>query len=367
MFSKQIFVYKNNAYDRKNTVRIKNQKSTYFKQLKLNIIALKLFGVMPLTEDENGPKFKLFSWIMLYSFSIFVCLICLLFNKLYGDYRYYSESSDLDIFNFTSRIAGSAMTLVVFTIPFFWMDMKNIPNYWNRWNIFEDKFESCMRKPLHLNVTKRSWIVTILPIVLITSNIGISVTLIKVWKVANSILFITIFAIINLSVGYFHINCHIFRNISKDINQRLMELIVTKKSAIKFREHAELWCYMSHMITDFGIVHGGMFCSTAIVMYISSTITLFVVFMILISPESYKVSPILLPATFSSSILMIYSESAYTALSEIGPKLRWKILNLIVCGVVEQTQREVSLYSTAYISVSQIFCGCAPRWCSFLD
>jgi hypothetical protein len=58
MFSKQIFVYKNNAYDRKNTVRIKNQKSTYFKQLKLNIIALKLFGVMPLTEDENGNNFS---------------------------------------------------------------------------------------------------------------------------------------------------------------------------------------------------------------------------------------------------------------------------------------------------------------------
>lgn len=29
------------------------------------------------------------------------------------------------------------MSLVVFAIPIFWMDMKNIPNYWNRWNIFE--------------------------------------------------------------------------------------------------------------------------------------------------------------------------------------------------------------------------------------
>lgn len=71
------------------------------------------------------------------------------------------------------------------------------------------------------------------------------------------------------------------------------------------------------MITDFGIVHSGMCCSTAIVMYIVSTVTLFSLFMTLLSPESYKVSAILLPVIFANSVLMIYSESAYTALSEV--------------------------------------------------
>lgn len=88
--------------------------------------------------------------------------------------------------------------------------------------IFQDKFELCMRKPLQLNITKLVWVVTILPTALMALNILTSLIFVKEWKLNNSILFITIFGIINLTTGYFYINCHIFRNISKDINQRIM-------------------------------------------------------------------------------------------------------------------------------------------------
>lgn len=54
----KIFVHENNTYNRKIAVRMKNQKSTYFKKLKLIIVALKLFGVMPFTEDKNGKHFS---------------------------------------------------------------------------------------------------------------------------------------------------------------------------------------------------------------------------------------------------------------------------------------------------------------------
>lgn len=85
---------------------------------------------------------------------------------------------------------------------------------------------------------------------------------------------------------------------------------------------------MSHMITDFGIVHSGMCCSIAIIMYIVSTINLFSIFSTLISSHSHKVSAIILPAIFTNSILMIYSESAYIALSEV------KLLSLQENGIV---------------------------------
>ncbi|KAL4141531.1 hypothetical protein QTP88_004158 [Uroleucon formosanum] len=119
------------------------------------------------------------------------------------------------------------------------------------------------------------------------------------------------------------------------------ELIVTKGSSTRFREHTELWCYMSHLITDFGIVHGGIYSSIAIVMYISSTVFWFYFAMTLISPENYLVTVIIIPLTFTNSILMVYSEAAYIALQEVGKKLQWKILNSTMCCLVEQTQREV--------------------------
>eukprot|EP00102_Acyrthosiphon_pisum_P027506 XP_016664716.1 PREDICTED: gustatory and odorant receptor 22-like [Acyrthosiphon pisum] len=308
MISKEIFNLENCIHDIRTiiAIRTKRKKSSYFKQLKPMIIALKLFGVMPFTTHTSGPVFALFSWIMLYSL-----------------------------------ITGSSIGLICFILPIYWTDMTNIAEYWDRWTIFQDKFESCMRKPFQLNITKRVWFVTILPTALMTLNIVASLLFVKGWKVNNSIFFIGIFGIINLTTGYFYINCHIFRNVSKDINQRIMELIVTKGSATRFREHTELWCYMSHLITDFGIVHGGIYSSTAIVMYISSTVLWFNFAMTLISPENYLVTVIIVPLAFTNSILMVYSEAAYIALSEVGKKLHWKILNSTMCGLVEQTQREV--------------------------
>ncbi|XP_025205086.1 gustatory and odorant receptor 22 [Melanaphis sacchari] len=288
------------------TIRTKRKRSSYFKQLKPIILALKLFGVMPFITHTSEPVFTLFSWIMLYSL-----------------------------------VAGTSMALICFLFPIFWTDMKNIPAYWNRWSIFQDKFELCMRKPFQLNMTKRVWVVTILPTALMTFNIVTSLIFVKGWKVNNAILFIAIFGIINLTTGYFYINCHIFRNVSKDINQRIMELIVTKGSSTRLREYTELWCYMSHLITDFGIVHGGIYCSIAIVIYISSTILWFFFTMTLVTPEKYLVSVIIVPLVFTNSILMVYSEASYIALSEVGKKLQWKILNATMSGVMEQTQREV--------------------------
>lgn len=94
--------------------------------------------------------------------------------------------------------------------------------------------------------------------------------------------------------------------------------MVTKRSAAKLREHTELWCYMSQLISDFGIVHGGMYCSIALVIFISSTIFLFLLVMTLIlSPEKHIGLAILLPVTFSTSVLMVYSEAAYVALLEV--------------------------------------------------
>lgn len=90
-----------------------------------------------------------------------------------------------------------------------------------------------------------------------------------------------------------------------------------KGSTTKFREHAELWYHMSQLITDFGIVHGGMFCSIALVMYVISTITLFVLFMTLLSAEKEMATAVILPSVFANSVLVIYSESAYVALSEV--------------------------------------------------
>eukprot|EP00102_Acyrthosiphon_pisum_P020067 XP_016657277.1 PREDICTED: gustatory and odorant receptor 22-like isoform X2 [Acyrthosiphon pisum] len=342
MISKEIFNLENCIHDIRTiiAIRTKRKKSSYFKQLKPIIIALKLFGVMPFTTHTSGPVFALFSWIMLYSLSVFVCLNALFFYKLYGDYKYFVKS-DTVVFNLLHRITGSSIGLICFIIPIYWTDMTNIAEYWDRWTIFQDKFESCMRKPFQLNITKRVWFVTILPTALMTLNIVASLLFVKGWKVNNSIFFIGIFGIINLTTGYFYINCHIFRNVSKDINQRIMELIVTKGSATRFREHTELWCYMSHLITDFGIVHGGIYSSTAIVMYISSTVLWFNFAMTLISPENYLVTVIIVPLAFTNSILMVYSEAAYIALSEVGKKLHWQILNSTMCGLVEQTQREV--------------------------
>lgn len=79
-----------------------------------------------------------------------------------------------------------------------------------------------MRKPLQLNLTKLVWTVTIVPTAIMTLNIGTSGFFVKVWKVSNSIMFIIIFGIVNLSTGYFYINCRIFRSISREINQRIM-------------------------------------------------------------------------------------------------------------------------------------------------
>lgn len=86
---------------------------------------------------------------------------------------------------------------------------------------------------------------------------------------------------------------------------------------------------MSHLITDFGIVHGGIYCSIAIVIYISSTTLWFYFTMTLISPENYLVSVIIVPLVFTNSILMVYSESSYIALSEVPiPNLKyWLIKN----------------------------------------
>lgn len=84
------------------------------------------------------------SWIMLYSFSVFVCLISLTFYKFYLDYMYFL-APDTYTFNLLTRIAGTSITLITFTVPIFWIDMRNIPEYWNRWNIFQvcifDKFK----------------------------------------------------------------------------------------------------------------------------------------------------------------------------------------------------------------------------------
>ncbi|XP_026819078.1 gustatory and odorant receptor 24 [Rhopalosiphum maidis] len=307
MLPKELFNQENYILDIRTIFMIRTKrKRSYFKQLKPIIVALKLFGVMPFTTHTSGPVFTLFSWIMLYSL-----------------------------------VTGSSLALICFLFPIFWTDMKNIPEYWNRWSIFQDKFELCMRKPFQLNITKRVWVVTILPTALMTFNIVTSLIFVKGWKVNNSILFIAIFGVINLTTGYFYINCHIFRNVSKDINQRIMELIVTKGSSTRFREHAELWCYMSNLITDFGIVHGGIYCSTAIIIYISSTVFWFYFTMTLISPENYLVSVIIVPLVFTNSILMVYSEASYIALSEVGKKFQWKILNSTMGGLMEQTQKEV--------------------------
>jgi len=97
-----------------------------------------------------------------------------------------------------------------------------VKNSRNSMFIFQDKFELCMRKPFQLNITKRVWFVTILPTALMALNILASLSFVKGWKINNSILFIGIFGIINLTTGYFYINCHIFRNISKELNQRIM-------------------------------------------------------------------------------------------------------------------------------------------------
>lgn len=94
-------------------------------------------------------------------------------------------------------------------------------------------------------------------------------------------------------------------------------MIVTKGSITKFRGHVKLWCYMSHLITDFGIVHSGMYCSVALVMYLASTITLFLFFMTIISTEKQMVTPVFLPIVFANSILIAYSEAAYIAVSEV--------------------------------------------------
>lgn len=83
-----------------------------------------------------------------------------------------------------------------------------------------------MQKPLQLNITKRVWAVTIVPTALMTLNIGISAVFVKVWVMSNAIMFMIIFAIINLSTGYFYINCHIFQNVIRDINQRIVVRIL---------------------------------------------------------------------------------------------------------------------------------------------
>lgn len=84
-----------------------------------------------------GPVYIIFSRILLYSFSIFLLLILLLFYKFYVDFKYFYESPDKDVFNFVSRIGGTSLVFVIFSIPFFWSDMKSVSEYWNRWAVFQ--------------------------------------------------------------------------------------------------------------------------------------------------------------------------------------------------------------------------------------
>lgn len=61
MFLKKIFVRDKSIHDfRTITIRIKYKNSSYLEHLKPIIVALKLFGVMPLTENEDGKNNNIF-------------------------------------------------------------------------------------------------------------------------------------------------------------------------------------------------------------------------------------------------------------------------------------------------------------------
>lgn len=56
MFRRKIFIQQHSREMRIFTVRIKTKQCAYLEQLKPIITALKLFGVMPLTEHESGKQ-----------------------------------------------------------------------------------------------------------------------------------------------------------------------------------------------------------------------------------------------------------------------------------------------------------------------
>jgi len=61
MLPKEIFKLENSIHDIRTiiAIRTKRKRSSYFKQLKPIIIALKLFGVLPFTTHTNGIVNKL--------------------------------------------------------------------------------------------------------------------------------------------------------------------------------------------------------------------------------------------------------------------------------------------------------------------
>jgi len=62
MLPKEIFNLENCIHDFRTiiAIRTKRKRSSYFKQLKPIIVALKLFGVMPFTTNRNGIVNKLY-------------------------------------------------------------------------------------------------------------------------------------------------------------------------------------------------------------------------------------------------------------------------------------------------------------------
>ncbi|XP_050441095.1 gustatory and odorant receptor 24-like [Adelges cooleyi] len=305
---------------------------------------MRTFALLPYTKKGKTMRFQLLSLVSMYTCIVYFYFgFTIIKNFLENVLILMTKNEDITLRDFLDKFMGLPLKLCIFIIPLFWIDMYGIINYWHQWDSFQGKYESCTGKELTFqNATTRIRLLITIPIMLISLNIFLVCKRMH-WKCKpiSALNYIYIYVAISLITGYYHANSYMFQVTARDINQRILKVLVkSKSSTITFRDHVELWCHLSQLIKDFGNAHSSIYCSTALIMYIACAMSVFM-FLVCFLVAVDKSSNMLYPILFTNAIVLMFCEGAYMILKEMGSDLQWKILNINVSGLNESMKHEV--------------------------